>query len=104
MFGRWQVARYWNLGVTGGYGNNRNVTPSAFLSTEGGHSLCGTITANRQLSERLNVGVRLHTPTGELWLYTVELRCQYRSRVRDCLLSFPKATRRIIYAGNTRRK
>jgi hypothetical protein len=56
VFGRWQVARYWNLGVTGGYGNNRNVTPSAFLSTEGGHSIYGTITANRQLSERLNVG------------------------------------------------
>jgi hypothetical protein len=55
-FGRWQVAQYWNLGATGGYANNRNVTPSAFLSTEGGHSIWATITMNHQLTERLNVG------------------------------------------------
>lgn len=55
-FGRWQFARYWNLGATGGYGNNRNVTPSAFLSTEGGHSIWVTATVNRQLTERLTVG------------------------------------------------
>jgi hypothetical protein len=55
VFGRWQVARDWSLGSTGGYGNNRNVTPSAFLSTEGGHSIWATVTVDHQLTEHIQM-------------------------------------------------
>jgi hypothetical protein len=53
---RWQFARTWSVGLTGTYGNNKDVTPSSFLSTEGGHSLLETISAQHQLGPRLELG------------------------------------------------
>jgi hypothetical protein len=54
-FARWQLARTWNIGVVGNYANNKNVTPSGFISTQGGHSIFGTLLAQHQLSEHLFV-------------------------------------------------
>jgi hypothetical protein len=50
--GRWLFARDWSAGFVGTYLNNKNVTPSTFLSTEGGHSILGTMSAQHQLSQR----------------------------------------------------
>jgi hypothetical protein len=52
---RWQVSRVWSLGATGSYGNNKDVTPSTYLSTEGGHSIFGTVSVDRQLGEHFKV-------------------------------------------------
>jgi hypothetical protein len=50
--GRWLFTRDWSVGSNGSYLNNKDVTPSALLSTEGGHSIFGTISAQHQLSQR----------------------------------------------------
>jgi hypothetical protein len=55
VYVRWQLARYWSVGSAASYGNNRSVTPSSFLTTDGGHSILGTISAQHQLSERFQV-------------------------------------------------
>ena len=49
-YGRWLFARNWSGGVAGSYANNRDVTPSTLLSTLGGHSIFGTVSAQHQLS------------------------------------------------------
>jgi hypothetical protein len=51
-FGRWLFARNWSGGFAGSYFNNKDVTPSGLLSTNGGHSILGTISAQHQLSAR----------------------------------------------------
>ncbi len=55
VFGRWQFARYWSAGSAVSYGNNKDVTPAPFLSTEGGQSIFGTISVQHQLGERFQV-------------------------------------------------
>jgi hypothetical protein len=50
--GRWLFARNWSGSVTGTYFNNKDVTPTNLLSTEGGHSVLGTISVQRQLNQR----------------------------------------------------
>ena len=50
--GRWLFARNWGAGFVGTYMNNKDVTPTGLLSTEGGHSILGTISASHQLSLR----------------------------------------------------
>jgi hypothetical protein len=60
---RWQFARTWSLGSAVSYANNKNVTPSAFLSTEGGYSVFGTVSFHHQFTERFQVEfgyTRLH--------------------------------------------
>jgi len=52
---RWQFAKFWSLGSAGTYANNKNVTPSNFLSTEGGHSIFGTVSVHHQFTERFDV-------------------------------------------------
>jgi hypothetical protein len=62
-FARWQFARTWSLGSAVSYANNKNVTPSAFLSTEGGYSVFGTVSFQHQFTERFQVAfgyTRLH--------------------------------------------
>lgn len=64
---RWQFARTWSAGAVATYGNNKDVTPSSFLSTEGGHSIFGTISVQHQLSERFQIEggyTRLHESYG----------------------------------------
>ena len=50
--GRWLCSRDWSVGFVGSYLNNKDVTPSGLLSTEGGHSILGTMSAQHQLSQR----------------------------------------------------
>ena len=57
-YARWRFARSWYVGSDAGYRNYKSVTPSAFLSTNGGHTLYGTVSAQHQLSEHLNVEFR----------------------------------------------
>jgi hypothetical protein len=52
---RWQFAKFWSLGSAGTYANNKNVTPSNFVSTEGGHSIFGTASVHHQFTERFDV-------------------------------------------------
>jgi hypothetical protein len=64
---RWQFARTWSAGSVATYGNNKDVTPSSFLSTEGGHSIYGTVSLEHQLSERFQIEggyTRLHESYG----------------------------------------
>ncbi len=64
---RWQVARTWTVGSVASYVINTNVTPSAFLSSPGGHSIFGTVSIQHQLSERFKVDfgyTRLHQSYG----------------------------------------
>jgi hypothetical protein len=50
--GRWLFARDWSVGFTGSYVNNKDVTPSGLISTEGGHSILGMASGQHQLSQR----------------------------------------------------
>jgi hypothetical protein len=54
-FARWQFARTWSLGSAGTYLNNKNVTPSSFLTTEGGHSIFGTVSAHHQFTQHFDI-------------------------------------------------
>jgi len=61
--GRWQFARTWSTGLAASYANNKDVTPSSFLSTEGGSSIYGTVTVTHQLGQRFQIDFgygRLH--------------------------------------------
>ncbi len=67
--GRWQFARTWSSGLAASYANNKDVTPSSFLSTEGGHSILGTVSLQHQLTERLQIEggyTRLHESYGSI--------------------------------------
>jgi hypothetical protein len=50
-----QTGRTWSLGASSSYSSNKTVSPSSFLSTEGGHSIFGTVSVQHQLSERLQL-------------------------------------------------
>jgi hypothetical protein len=52
---RWAFARTWSVGSSATYGNNKDVTPASFLSTEGGHSIFGSVSAQHKLSERFQL-------------------------------------------------
>ena len=61
--GRWQLARTWGAGFVASYLITKDVTPSSFVSSSGGHTLSGTVSVQHPLSEYLNVGfgyTRLH--------------------------------------------
>jgi hypothetical protein len=63
VYTRWQPARTWSVGSSGSYANNKDLTPSSFLSSQGGHTILGTVSAQRQLNEHFNVEfgyTRLH--------------------------------------------
>jgi len=52
---RWQLARTWNAGLAGTYADNKNLTPSSFVSTGGGLSIAGSVTAEHPLSEHFKL-------------------------------------------------
>jgi hypothetical protein len=52
---RWQVAHTWTLGATAAYAINKNVTPSFFQGTPGGHTVSETIAVQHPISERFNL-------------------------------------------------
>jgi hypothetical protein len=52
---RAQFSRTWFAGLAAGYSNNKDVTPSSFQAIDTGHVLFGTVSAEHQLSERLNI-------------------------------------------------
>ena len=51
----WQLSRLWTAGVSGGYASNTTLTPLFIQSSAGGHSLTGTVSAQRPLGDHLNV-------------------------------------------------
>ncbi len=52
----WQLARMWSAGFAVSYLTNKNVTPSSFVSSSGGHTVFGTVSLQHPLSEHFNVG------------------------------------------------
>ena len=64
--GRWLFARNWGAGFVGTYLNNKDVTPSGLLSTEGGHSILGTISASAPTQPAMEYGIWLHPSRSDL--------------------------------------
>ena len=62
----WQVSRAWNVGISGSYGNYQTLTPLFIQSSPGGHTLSGTASAQRSLSEHLERAARIQLDTPEL--------------------------------------
>jgi hypothetical protein len=65
--GRWRFAPNWSGGLTASYTNNKNITPDTFLSTQGGHSIFGTVSLQHDFSERIQMEAgytRLHWSYG----------------------------------------
>jgi len=58
LSGRWKLARTWSLQAVASYTINKNISPSYFPSSEGGHRTLGAIWAQHQLSEHLAVEFR----------------------------------------------
>lgn len=50
-----RLNRAWNAGVSGSYSNLQNLTPAFVTSTTGGHTLLGTVSAQRTFNEHFNV-------------------------------------------------
>jgi hypothetical protein len=50
---RWQLARTWNLGASGGYAINKNVASSLLLASPGGHSISGTVSLQHFLTQHI---------------------------------------------------
>ncbi|HSY11693.1 MAG TPA: hypothetical protein VK976_05835 [Verrucomicrobiae bacterium] len=51
----WRIDRNWTSGVSANYSNYQNLTPSFVLSSPGGHTLSGTVSLQRTLSEHANI-------------------------------------------------
>jgi hypothetical protein len=52
---RWQLAHTWSLGASASYMINKSESPSSFLTTQGGHSIFGTVSVQHQLSQHLQL-------------------------------------------------
>ena len=52
----WQLARTWSVGFAASYLINKDVTPSSFVSSSGGHTVFGTVSVQHPLSEHFNMG------------------------------------------------
>jgi hypothetical protein len=50
-----RLNRAWTAGVSGAYSNLQSLTPAFATSTAGGHSLFGTVSAQRTFNEHFNV-------------------------------------------------
>jgi hypothetical protein len=55
LFSRWQLTRTWFAALAVGYSNNKDVTPSSFEAIDTGHGIFGTVSAQHQLSEHVNM-------------------------------------------------
>ncbi len=53
--GGWQMSRTWSVGISGSYSNYKTLTPSFLSSSSGGHTLLGTVSLQRSLTDHLNV-------------------------------------------------
>jgi hypothetical protein len=51
----WRVSRNWTTGVSAGFSNYEDLTPNFVLSSPGGHTLSGTVSAQRTLGEHANI-------------------------------------------------
>jgi hypothetical protein len=51
----WRASRNWSTGVSGGYSDFQNLTPEFLYSSPGGHTLLGTASLQRRLSDHSNV-------------------------------------------------
>ncbi len=51
---RWQLARTWNVGSGASYAIYKTLTPFAFLSSPGGHSISGTVSMQHQIGQHFN--------------------------------------------------
>ncbi len=51
----WQVNRAWSTGISGSYGNYKTLTPLFLQSSPGGHTISGTASAQRLLSDHLSL-------------------------------------------------
>lgn len=51
----WQMSRTWTAAISGGYSNYKTLTPLFIQSSPGGHTILGTASAQRSLSEHLNL-------------------------------------------------
>jgi len=54
---RWQASRNWGLGASASYLNYETVTPLFTLSTPGGRTITGTVSAHRPIGEHFSVQV-----------------------------------------------
>jgi hypothetical protein len=52
---RWKLASTWSVGASADYVINKDLTPSSFISTGGGHRIVGSVSAQHQLSEHFRV-------------------------------------------------
>ncbi len=50
----WRMTRYWNAGIAATYADNTSLTPF-FLSSSGGRTIAGSLSAQRALGEHFNV-------------------------------------------------
>jgi hypothetical protein len=60
---RWQIGRTWTAGAGGNYSENKSVTPLAFSSEQGGHTIGGQATVGHSISQQLTLNFeydRLH--------------------------------------------
>jgi hypothetical protein len=60
---RWQIARTWIVGSSGGYANSKNATPSLASINPGGQTVSGTVSVKHSMSEHLQMELgyaRLH--------------------------------------------
>ena len=51
----WRVDRNWTTNISANYSNYQNLTPSFLLSSPGGHTISGTVSLQRTLTEHANV-------------------------------------------------
>jgi hypothetical protein len=60
---RWQATRTWTLGATASYSMLKSATPLSPTATQGGHSISGSVSAERPIGQHLSVEAgysRLH--------------------------------------------
>ncbi len=51
---RWQASRNWTTGISAAYNNNQSLTP-LFLSSPSGHTISGTVSLQRTLTDHMNL-------------------------------------------------
>jgi hypothetical protein len=65
----WQLTKAWLVSTSVNYSINKSITPLAFTSTQGGHTISGTATAGRPITQQIHVQFeydRLHQSYGDV--------------------------------------
>jgi hypothetical protein len=71
----WQLARTWNVGSAVNYALYKNVTPVSISSSQGGHSISGSVLLNHSLGDhfRAQLGYqRLHQTFNDIAAITAD--------------------------------